>query len=181
MRWVYNEASTYYLAKVRSSRRLTLLDAQELTSQFLLDFQSIWTQVENVSNYTRRSLSRNLRRFLSRQKRPAVRLDDLCEEELAAVSVEIDEKPWMKWSDHGREVYKAVLVEYFESAPETILIVESRLDQVAYAQIASRIGISEGAARMRWNRFMQRVRRRLAASASNGKETVNKNGRRHEE
>ncbi len=180
MRWVYEEASDYYLTKARSKERLSLVDAQELISQFLLDFQSLWIHVENVSNYTRRSLSRNLRRFLARRKHDAVRLDELCDAELAAVAVEIEEKPWMSWSDHGWSVYQAVLIEYFESAPETMLIVESRLDQVAYAQIASRMGISEGAARMRVSRFMQRVRRRLAVPAPRGNGLGHSPGSRHE-
>ena len=173
--WVYFEARRYYKAKTFELGNFSAYEAQELASQFLVNFVASWRGVNRVTNYTRRGLKLNLMRYLATRRADTISIEDLDVETLRTLSAEPAEEPWMTWSDEAFDLYAAIALEYYANSEKTVQLVEARIGdpEMPYTELCSDLGISEGAARMRVWRFFGRVRQRLR---ENGKVLVVKTG-----
>jgi DNA-directed RNA polymerase specialized sigma24 family protein len=160
--WVYYEANRYYRIKSREHERLTRQDAEDLATQFVIEFESGWRDVRSVARYTRVVLKRNLYRHLRAVSAgpTTVSLDLLDTKDHAVSQVHA---PWMALSDSTYEFYSILCMEYFDLPPLTKLVVNARLQQppTPYASICDALGINEATARVQTNRFLKRVRKRL--------------------
>jgi DNA-directed RNA polymerase specialized sigma24 family protein len=161
-RWAYFTASEYYHSKVSSERHFTFHDAEELTSQFYLEFEQTLPRIRTATHFTRRLLSRMLGRYINRERHRHLReasratFDDI----LVAIDESVD-PPWNSWTDHVWRQYRATLRELQFTDAITRRIIECRVGEVKYAQIAEEINLSEAAVRMRVARFYKAVRRRF--------------------
>ncbi len=163
MLWVYQEAKQYYASKATEGGSITPYEAQELTSQFVLNFEMRLRDVRSLTHYTRSGLKSNLVRYLARRSFRTVSLHELDTSTLGSIAVDHKIEPWMQWDDRALRLYMAVCIEYQKQSEKTILLVEARIrnPEISYSVLSEEFDLSESAARMRVHRFFQKVRRRL--------------------
>lgn len=160
--WAYFTASEYYHSKVSSEKHFSFHDAEELTSQFYLEFEQRLPRIRTATHFTRRLLSRMLGRYISREKHRHLRettratFDDV----FSVVDDSVD-APWERWSDHVWHQYRATLHELQSTDEVTRRIIEYRVKEAKYEQIAKEVNLSEAAVRMRVARFYKAVRDRF--------------------
>ena len=159
--WVYCEASLYYSRKSIELARLTAEDAEDLATQFVLEFESVWRDVRSVARYTRAVLKRNLNRHLAAlSERPKTLPLEVLEARNHSVSQ--THAPWMTLSDATLEVYNALCQEYFKLPAARRLLIDARLRHppTPYSAVCRALGWDEGRARVYTNRFLKKVRSR---------------------
>ena len=161
--WGYLTALDYYHSKVSVERHFTLHDAEELTSQFFVEFEQTLPRVRTATHFTRRMLKHMLGRYIQREKKHYYRettrpfLDEFATSRTVYEHVD---QPWERWSDPVWHQYQATLYELKKTDAITRKIIEYRVKDVAYSEIAGEIELSEAALRMRVARFYDAVRRR---------------------
>ena len=161
--WVYLTALEYYHSKVSVEPHFTLHDAEELTSQFFVEFEQSLPRIRTATHFTRRMLKHMLGRYIQREKKHYNREVTRPFFEELATSRTVDEhvdQPWERWSDSVWHQYQATLQELQKTDAITRKIIEYRVRDVAYSVIAVEIKLSEAALRMRVARFYDAVRRR---------------------
>ena len=62
--WAYVTARHYYRLKVRVERLLSTYEAEELATDFFLEFERAWRRIRFATRFSRRVLQSNLGRFL---------------------------------------------------------------------------------------------------------------------
>ena len=161
--WVYLTAFDYYHSKVSVERHFTSHDAEELTSQFFIEFEQMLPRIRTVTHFTRRMLGQMLGRYIRRERKHYDRewthsfLDE------SSISRYVDEHydlAWERWSDPVWYQNQATLHELRKTDAITRKIIEYRVRDVAYSVIAVEIRLSEAALRMRVARFYDAVRQR---------------------
>lgn len=159
--WVYWEANRYYAVKSRELRLLSLQDAEDLASQFILDYQAVWREVRFVSHYTRYVLKKNLQRHLAARARRARALP-LGALESQAHAVTQVHASWMDWSDRGFVAYNVFCDEFFNLPAASRLLIEARLRHppTPFAALCRSMGMDENRARKQTSRFFRRIRKR---------------------
>ncbi|MBT8399145.1 MAG: hypothetical protein KJO98_01610 [Rhodothermia bacterium] len=166
MLWVFQTAREYYASKAVEGGSISDYEAQELTSQFVINFEMCFRGVRSLTHYTRRGLKCNLVRYLARRSFRTVSLHELDLATLQAATEDLKLEPWMQWDDRALRLYMAVCTEYREQSEETIRLIEAKIKDpdIPYSVLSKEFGITESAARMRVHRFFQKVRRRLEES-----------------
>lgn len=161
MLWVYCEANRYYGRKAGELAQLTMQDAEDLASQFILEFESVWRDVRSVGRYTRFVLKRNLERHLAGAGRRA-RHVSLHVVETSVLSVSQSHASWMTLSDRDYRAYHIVCDEFFGLPVPLKLVIAARLRQppTPYSVVCEPLGMDEATARVRTSRFFDRVRKR---------------------
>lgn len=166
--WVYLTALHYYHSRARIEPNFTPHDAEELTSQFFIEFEQSLPRIRTVTHFTRRMLGQMLRRYIQQEKRHNYReatrplLDEFA---ASGFADEQSNSPWECWSDSVWDQYQATLLELKKTDLITRTIIEYRIKDMAYAEIAIEIKLSEAALRMRVARFYDAVRRRYNSRA----------------
>lgn len=160
--WAYVTAHEYFHAKARAERSLTSHDAEELTSEFFVEFERTLPRIRTATRFTRRMLKYQLVRYIERERRDhkrkvsGSRLEDF---EFTIGPDEYEERPWKRWGDAEWHQYRATLQVLQNADATTRSVVESRLRGLSYKQIAANLNVTEAALRMRVARFYQSVRR----------------------
>lgn len=173
-RWAYLTASNYYCLKVKSELALASVDAEELASDFFLEFERTFPRLKSAARFTRFVLKQNLKRYLKRKKQLRHRETSVAEEEInpqmIATPFEEPSRPWENWSDEDFHQYKAVLETYREIDGTTQKIIKYRLEDPPrpYKEISDQLKMSETSIRMRVMRFYSAVRRKYEEKYKNG-------------
>jgi len=162
-RWAYLTAHEYYHAKVGTERSLTYHDAEELAGEFFVELEQSLPQIRIATRYTRHMLKAKLQRYLKRKRKLQLR-----ETSLPGLAPPVppppddrSQRPWEHWSDTEWYQYQATLQVLQEADETTRTIVEMRVRDAAYAEIARVVELSEAALRMRVARFYKAVRERF--------------------
>ncbi|NNE34657.1 MAG: hypothetical protein HKN13_05450 [Rhodothermales bacterium] len=166
MLWAYWEANRYYQLKSRRLVGLSPHDAEDLASEFILDFQAVWRDVRSVARYTRYVLKKNLNRHLaSRSIRGRSVSISLLESPHHAVTQ--DHAPWMRISDRGYQAYNVLCDEFYVLPKSERIVVRGRLEQppIPYAVLCEPLGLDVVNARMQVCRFFERIRKRCENSS----------------
>lgn len=174
MLWAYWEANRYYKLKSRQLAELTPHDAEDLASEFILDFQRAWRDVRSVARYTRFVLKKNLTRHLiSRSHHGRSVSISLLESTRHAVTQ--THAPWMRLSDRGYQAYSALCDEFFVLPTRSRVLIRGRLQQppVPYSTLCDPLGLDVATARMQVSRFFDRVRRRCENPTRSDREADN--------
>lgn len=161
--WVYLTAFEYYHSKVGVERHFTLHDAEELTSQFFVEFEQMLPRIRSATHFTRRMLGQMLGRYIQRERKHYYREGTHTTLDEVSISRYVDEHcdlAWERWSDSVWYQYQATQHELHRTDAITRKIIEDRVRDVAYSVIAVEIRLSEAALRMRVARFYDAVRRR---------------------
>ncbi|NNE35741.1 MAG: hypothetical protein HKN13_10915 [Rhodothermales bacterium] len=164
--WAYWEANRYYRIKSRHVVGLTSHDAEDLASDFILDFQAAWRDVRSVARYTRYVLKKNLNRHLKSQSRRGRTVSvSVLENPLHAVTQE--HAPWMRISDRGYQAYNVLCDEFFVLPKSSRIVVQGRLEHppIPYSVLCEPLGMDVVGARMQVCRFFERVRRKCGESS----------------
>jgi DNA-directed RNA polymerase specialized sigma24 family protein len=165
-RWAYLTASNYYCMKVKFEADLTSIDAEELSSDFFLEFERTLPRMKSATRFTRYVLKQNLKRFLKRKKALRYRETGVREEEIHSQKVlsyrEEILRPWEDWTDEDFLQYKTVLETFQKTDETTQKIIKYRLEDppLPYKDISDQLKISETAIRMRVMRFYSAVRQK---------------------
>lgn len=159
--WVYSEANYYYFIKSKEVQALSRHDAEDLASEFVLDFQAVWKDIRSVSHYTRYVLKKNLQRHLSAHGKRGV-VVPLAFVETTSHAVTQVHTAWTDWSDQGYLAYTVFCDEFFSLPAPDRLLIQARLQQppTPFAAVCSRLGLSEDGARVQTSRFFRRIRKR---------------------
>lgn len=164
--WAYWTGHHYYQMKVVSEKLLTPEDAEDLTSDFFLEFERALPRLRSATGFTRHVLKQNLKRYLRRKRRRQIKEKLLSHTEMNRKSrdsmVEQQTHVWEVWSDEEFLQYQAVLQVLRETDEATKQIMQLRLQDppMQFNRIAERMKISETAARMRATRFYGLVRQK---------------------
>ncbi len=159
--WAYLTAYRYYQSKVKVEKTLTHHDAEELATEFFLEFEHALPRLQTATRFTRRVLKRSLGRYLKRKRQLRHRetpqaLGEL--EQFRSMSTGEPDRPWERWNDEQWHQYRITLYVLDEADETTRTIMAHRLEHGAYKQIAEAMDLSETAIRMRVARFYKAVR-----------------------
>lgn len=161
--WVYVTAHKYFHAKARVEEHLTTHDAEEMTSEFFVEFEQTFPQIRTATHFTRRMLKNKLGRYIERERmhrrREATqaRFDEV---DFLTVSEDYQQRPWEGWSDIEWHQYRTTLQVLRDADDVTRTIIAYRLRGLSYRQISPLVNLSEAALRMRVMRFYGAVRER---------------------
>lgn len=167
--WAYVTARRYYHLKVQVERLLLADEAEELASDFFLEFERTWPRIHFATRFSRRVLQNNLGRFLKRKRQRKQREAHaqasgqfIASSQVDKSSINAAASSWQHWSDEEWHQYQAVLKVLDESDEKTRRIITQRLKNppVPYKEIARHMQASETAIRMRISRFYGAVRLR---------------------
>lgn len=164
--WAYLTAAEYYRAKMGFERLISLQDAEELTSQFFLEFEQSIPSIRTATHFARRLLKAKLGRYIRREKKHQKREIGQSRLDLLDTSPAHDEhsdRPWESWTDTEWYQYRATLEVLNSTDPRTREILEARARGMGYEEIVPMLGLSEAALRMRVARFYKAVRNRFKA------------------
>lgn len=173
--WAYVTARHYYRLKVRVERLLSAYEAEELATDFFLEFERAWPHIRFATHFSRRVLQSNLGRFLQRKRQRQQREARAhasgqlrASTSVDKVSIDATESSWQHWSDEEWHQYQAVLQVLSETDEKTRRIIAQRLKipPVPYKEIARQMHASETAIRMRISRFYGAVRLKYAGGCS---------------
>jgi DNA-directed RNA polymerase specialized sigma24 family protein len=177
--WAYVTAQDYYLKKTGFESTLTVADAEDLASNFYIEFARAWPRIRAVYHYTRRMLKNNLRRHLLRA-RIRRRRELLVSQADMANRYDARMATWGPthgdWSDAEWLKYRVIRQVISHSDVRTRELVQYRCADpvVSYREIAKSTGSTEAALRMRMARFYESVRRAHALTSA----TVYRNQKR---
>jgi DNA-directed RNA polymerase specialized sigma24 family protein len=168
MRWVHEQAMTYYLSKAGIEPLLTPQDAEDLASECILEFSRCWNRVRSIPHYCRRMYKNNLHRYLKRKRRNLHRESRLASEETdRAVQKAVSCRMCFEFErfsdeDLGRIRFATEELERADEVVRTLFHYRVLSGSLTYAEIGDVVGATETSLRMRMARFNRRVRRRYA-------------------
>ena len=164
--WAYIMAYRYYTQKMPMESQLAATDVEDLTGAFLVEFENNLPRLQNAVRFTRFLLKQNLKRHLRRKKWQQLKLAAFAGRQRKSSSDNqpfiASGKPWQDWDDTQFTQYQAVLEIMKDSDLITQQILQYRLENPPkqFNEIATALGISETAARMRTARFYAAVRKK---------------------
>jgi len=164
--WAYLTAHQYFHRNLPREKNLSAEDAEDLTSAFFLEFERALPRLQSATRYTRHVLKRNLQRHLRREKlrrlRGIIMSDEALEKKAGGLAAAETEHPWQKWTDEQFLQYQAVLRALRSADDMTRQIIQFRMQEppLEHKEIASRLGMSETAIRMRVTRFYHQARQK---------------------
>jgi len=168
--WAYVTAHKYYIKKAGFESTLSVADAEDLASNFYIEFSRAWPRIRTVYHYTRRMLKNNLRRHLLRARVRRSREISVSHSDMVqrydARSVS-SRSARGDWTDSEWLKFRVIRQVISTSDIRTQELVRFRCADpaVSYRQIARSTGSTEAALRMRMARFYDAVRRAHALSA----------------
>lgn len=165
--WVYATAQRYFHGKLTVERSLSREDAEELTSEFFVEFERAFPAIRTVTRFTRRALKNKLLRYIEREKshrgKELIRAYPLESDNLDFIE-NVPDRSWESWSDIQWYQYATVLRVLNTADEITREVISQRLNGASYKEISVLVELSESALRMRVARFYAEVRRKYRGS-----------------